>query len=141
MALIADSGGVYSLYDRGDAHHDRARRAARRHAGAIIVPMAVLAEIGYLLARFLGARAELGFLEDMIEGVYLLEPVAASDLPRCRQLLRQYADLKLGITDTCVIACAERLSVYDILTVDERHFRAVRTADGRRFRLLPADLL
>jgi hypothetical protein len=38
-----------------------------------------------------------------------------------------------------VIATSERLGVNRILTVDERDFRAVRGADGKPFRLLPAD--
>jgi predicted nucleic acid-binding protein len=37
------------------------------------------------------------------------------------------------------MATAERLGIRRILTVDERHFRVVRSADGKPFQLLPAD--
>ena len=42
-------------------------------------------------------------------------------------------------THVAVIAAAERLQTHRILTVDERHFRAVRPSDGTAFTLLPAD--
>ena len=48
-------------------------------------------------------------------------------------------DLDLGLADASVIATAERLEVYRILTVDERDFRAVRTVRGDSLVLLPAD--
>jgi hypothetical protein len=54
-------------------------------------------------------------------------------------LLQTYGDLNLGLADGAVVATAERLKTRRILTVDERHFRAVRAADGKPFTLLPAD--
>jgi predicted nucleic acid-binding protein len=38
------------------------------------------------------------------------------------------------------VVLAERYGARDILTLDERHFRALRDASGREFRILPADL-
>jgi hypothetical protein len=35
---------------------------------------------------------------------------------------------------------ADKHGTADILTLDERHFRAMRTRNGQAFRLLPADL-
>ena len=52
---------------------------------------------------------------------------------------RKYRDLALGLVDAAVIATAERLEIYRILTLDERDFRAVRTARGHPLVLLPAD--
>jgi hypothetical protein len=38
-----------------------------------------------------------------------------------------------------VVATAERLDVYRILTVDLRDFRVIRSRAGKPFTLLPAD--
>ncbi|HEV2201198.1 MAG TPA: hypothetical protein VGR73_15380 [Bryobacteraceae bacterium] len=56
MALIADSGAVYALYDRRDRNHRAVREAVDLESGAILIPAAVLAEIDYLLRVRLGAR-------------------------------------------------------------------------------------
>ena len=139
MALIADSGAIYALYDARDRHHKAVRDAIAKERETIIVPMALLAEIDYLLRVRLGSRAVLRFLEGVQAGGYVLEPLTAEDVERCHTLLETYADLDLGLADTSVIAAAERLNSPRILTVDERHFRAVRGAGGKAFTLLPAD--
>jgi len=139
MALIADTGAVYGLYDRRDRHHAALRDTIERERGAILIPSAILVEIDYLLRTKLGIGAELDLLGDIQAGAFTLESFTASDLARSRHLIEQYRDLDLGLADAAVIAAAERLHIKRILTVDERDFRAVRASDGTSFTLLPAD--
>jgi hypothetical protein len=139
MALIADSGAVYALYDSRDRSHAAVAEVVKNENGAIVVPMAILAEIDYLLRVRLGSRAVTRFLEGIAVGGFTLEPFTSQDLSRCQTLLKAYADLDLGLADASVIAAAERKGVRRILTVDLRDFRAVRTIDGKPFTLLPAD--
>ena len=139
MALVADSGAIYALYDTRDEHHSAVTEVIGQESKTIIVPMAILAEIDYLLRVRLGNRAVLRFLEGIKIGWYMLEPLTSVDLNRCGSLLQTYEDLNLGLADGAVIATAERLKIRRILTVDERHFRTVRSADGKPFTLLPAD--
>jgi predicted nucleic acid-binding protein len=139
MALIADSGGIYALYDAADRHHAAARAVLRKERGAIIVPIAVLGELDYLLREFLGIDAELDFLEAVASGAFTLEPLTANDVARCRELIKTYRSLNIGLADAAVIATAERLGVDRILTVDESDFRAVRARSGKPFVVLPAD--
>jgi len=140
MALIADSGGIYGLYDAGDRRHKAIRAAFEAEPGLVIIPTAVLSEIDYLVRSKLGIKAELNFIQDLCSGVFTLEPCLPEDLERAATLIDQYRDLDLGLADACVIACAERLAIPRILTVDERHFRVVRTARGKPLILLPADI-
>ena len=139
MALIADSGAIYALYDADDRHHAAVAAAVQDDPGPVIIPAATLAEIDYLLREHLGADAELQFLEGILQGFYTLEPVLEADLARCVELIAQYRDLDLGLADASVIAAAERLGIRRILTLDERDFRAVRPRKGPAFTLLPAD--
>jgi predicted nucleic acid-binding protein len=53
--------------------------------------------------------------------------------------MRRYQDLDLGLADASVVALAGRLHTLNILTLDERHFRAIEVAPGRAARLLPFD--
>lgn len=139
MILVADTGALYALYDAGDQHHLRVRSVVEQHRGSIVVPVAILAEVDYLLLRWLGVDAELDFLDSLESGAFELEPFTPSDLERCRELLERYRDLRLGLADASVVATAERLGTDQILTVDERDFRALVSKQGKAFTLLPAD--
>jgi predicted nucleic acid-binding protein len=138
VSLIADSGALYAVYDADDAHHAGVCEALAKERGAVIVPVAILAELDYLLREFLGIDAELDFLDSVSRGAFSLEPLTATDIDRCRELIAQYRDLDLGLADAAIIATAERLGIKRILTVDERDFRAVRPRKGT-FTLLPSD--
>ena len=139
MALIADSGGLYALYDSRDRNHRAVRETVAAESGPIIVPMAILAELDYLLRVKLGITAEVRLLEGIVKGSLALEEFTTQDAARCGELLEKYQDLDLGLADASVVATAERLQVYRILTVDERDFRAVRTVRGDPLVFLPAD--
>jgi len=89
------------------------------------------------LEKLLGIDAELDFLQDIFNGVYRLHHLNQSALQNCHNLIAQYRDLRLGLADTTVMVTAEELNIYQILTVDERDFRAVRLQ--KPLTLLPAD--
>ena len=46
------------------------------------------------------------------------------DLPRIRELVARYANLPLGFSDACVVACAER-HLGSVLTFDRRDFGVI----------------
>ena len=53
-------------------------------------------------------------------------------------VMRRYPKLSVGLADASIVVLGERHGIRDLLTLDERHFRVLR-ADGKRFRILPAD--
>ena len=139
MTLIADTGGLYALYDADDKHHNAVCRVIEQERGPLIVPMAILGELDYLLREFLSIDAELAFLEGIANGTYILEPLTVVDVARCRALIAMYRELDLGLADAAVIATAERFRIRRVLTIDERDFRAVTPQHGT-LTLLPADM-
>ena len=74
----------------------------------------------------------------MTGGAYELVHFTAALLRRSVELDEHYGDLGLGLADASVIAIAEELRTRDLLTLDQRHFRAVESRVGA-LRLLPAD--
>ena len=70
MALIADSGGIYGLYDAGDRRHKAIRAAFDAEPGLVVIPTPVLSEIDYLVRTKLGIKAELNFIQDICSGVF-----------------------------------------------------------------------
>jgi hypothetical protein len=65
-------------------------------------------------------------------------PPAYDDLGRIAALAAEYADLPLGFSDASVVALAERLDVVSVITLDRRHFGAVRPRHRSSFTLLPS---
>jgi len=49
----------------------------------------------------------------------------------------KYRDLQLGLTDTALMAVAERLGPAPVLTLDRRRFAPFRTKRRGALRLLP----
>lgn len=139
MAMICDTGAVYAIHDADDEHHVAVRAFVEGEAGPLLLPAVLLAEIDYLLTRRLGIDATLDFLSSVERGAFTLIPPLMEDIVRCREIIHQYRDLNLGFADASVIATAERLRVQRVLTVDQRHFRAVTPRNFSHFILLPAD--
>ena len=79
MAIIADSGGIYGLYDRGDSTHAGIRAVIERERDRIVIPSPVLGEIDYLLRSRIGVRSLSRFLSDIAIGAFQVECVTAED--------------------------------------------------------------
>lgn len=75
----------------------------------------------------------------MASGAYRLEPMTAGDIARTAEVIERYRDRELGLADATLVVLAERHRTNDILTLDERHLRAVDGPGGRPFRILPVD--
>lgn len=139
MSLLADTGGLYALFDADDRHHEDVRRIVESEASHVIVPAAILGELDYLLREHLGIEAEISLLDNLLDGGLTLDLPPFEDLRRVRELIDRYRDLDIGFADASVIATAERLDIERILTLDERDFRAVEPAIDRPLVILPAD--
>jgi len=138
--IVLDSGGLYAFLDRDDAHHRAAVEAVDRDPGPFILSPFVLAEVDYLVQRRLGVAAECALLDDVDDGVYTLVTFGDEDLSQAVQIVKQYADLGIGVADASVVVVAAKFRTVDLLCTDERHFRAVRPLrTGDAFRLLPYD--
>lgn len=138
--IILDTGGLYAFLDADDAYHDKALAAVDSDPGPFILSPFVLAELDYLVNRRLGRRAGIELLENAEAGVYTLVNLTSDDYAQAVNTIKQYRDLDLGITDASVVVLAARYRSVDILSIDERHFRAVRPLrGGDAFRLAPLD--
>jgi len=138
--IILDTSGLLSAIDASQTHHRAAAAALLQAEAPRLLSPFVLAELDYLLATRVSRDAEQALLRQVADGVYQIESFDAGDIARANEVLDQYADLDLGLADTSLIVLSERHKVLDLLTLDERHFRAVRGPGGKPFRILPADV-
>ena len=132
MSLILDTSGVLAFVNRHDPDHEAVKSVILEEPGALIVPMGIMAEIGYMLEQRLGLRALDAFLNDLATGQFTLD-CGLEDLPRVQALAHRYSSLPLGFADAVVIACAERFSKR-VLTLDQRHLTVVGREVGLKLR-------
>jgi len=132
---IVDSGPLIASAIASDPDHRACLEALRTPGLHLVIPVLCVAEAAYFIATRGDARSEAAFLRGLQDfDVRSPEP---DDWKRIADLVEQYAELELGATDASVVAVAERLRTDLIVTLDHRHFRAVRPAHRNAFRLLP----
>lgn len=105
--------------------------------GSRIVPAPVLVEVDHLASRELGREAFPMLLDEIRRGAFAVEPLLDGDYERTAQLMRDYADLRVGFVDAAVLAVVERLRETKLATLDHRHFGVMRPRHVDSLALLP----
>lgn len=137
--IILDTSGLLAALDASQRHHAAAAAALRAADPPWVLSPFVLAELDYLLATRVGESAERALLSEVGRGVYRLESFEAEDISAAERVIAKHAALEIGLADASIVVLAGRYGVGDLLTLDERHFRAIRGPGSRPFRILPAD--
>jgi uncharacterized protein len=137
--ILLDTSGLIAALDSADRHHEAAAEALRAAGEPRLLSPFVLAELDYLLATRVSTRVARALLGEVAGGAYQLEPFDRMDIEAATRVLDRYPTLELGLADASIVVLADRHAITDVLTLDERHFRAMRTGAGDPFRVLPAD--
>jgi uncharacterized protein len=132
---VVDSGPLLAAANKADPDHEACVEALRDPAYRLVIPALCVAEVSYLLGRRSGPETEARFLRAL--GELDVRAPAPEEWTRIAQLVAEYADFPLGGTDASVISLAERLGTDLVITLDRRHFGAVRPEHCERFRILP----
>ena len=137
--IILDTSGLLAAIDASQHRHQAARRSLENAPPPWLLSPFVLAELDYLLGTRVGQAAERALLAEVGRGVYRLESFETSEIAAAEWVIGRYAALDVGLADASLVVLANRHGCRDLLTLDERHFRAIRGPSGRPFRILPAD--
>jgi predicted nucleic acid-binding protein len=137
--IVLDTSGLLAAIDSSQRLHSAAAAALRSADGPFLLSPFVLAELDYLISTRVSPTAAAALLDQVADGAYRLEPMGPEDVDRASEIIGRYRNLDLGLADASMVVLAERHGTHDLLTLDERHFRAVAGPGGRPFRLLPAD--
>ena len=137
MALVLDTSALLAALDAADPDHGPCARLIADSHEDLIVPTLVLAEVDYWCHERLTLDVWLAFLEDVLDGAYRVEDPTRSDLERCQELQRTYADLKVGVVDASVLAAVERLGEAKLATLDHRHFGTMVPQHVEALELVP----
>ena len=138
--IVADTSGLYAIFNRRQPEHQAARAAVERDGGPLVLSPLVLAELDYFILARLGVQAEQMVLAELKSSAYRLASFTDDDFKLASEVAVRYGDMQLGLTDASIVVQAARHKTSRILTLDHKHFAAVRplTGDGS-FILLPRD--
>jgi len=133
---VVDAGPLYAAANSADPDHARSLAVLQRTDLQLVIPALAVTEVIQLLGRRNGPHAEARFLRGLAG--LAVEAPSPDDYVRIAELIERYADFPLGGVDASVIALAERLDTPLVLTLDRRHFAAVKPAHCDSLVLLPA---
>ena len=138
MILLDTSGILAALFPDQNRHRECAQ-ALRTASPPLIISPFVLAEADFLIQKFGGVDAEILFLGEIGRRAYELAAFNEDDVEDARRIVTKYRTLGIGLADASIAVLSARYDTVDVLTLDERHFRAIRPAPRKNFRILPAD--
>ncbi len=133
--LVCDTSGLLAYFDASDAYCARVSSVIEADPGPFVVSPYVVAELDYLLAT---RRGEVIAMAELSEGAWELPSFGQSDLRYACNVIERYQDQGIGVADASLVILAKRYRTDRLLTLDHRHFRMIRTVEGRPFTLLPA---
>jgi len=136
--LICDTGAILAAFSADQRYHQECAAALRLSRSRLISPV-VLTEVDFLAGRLLGQRTAARIVAILAGPEYQILPYTSETLSAATEVMTAYADLGLGIVDASLVAHAKQQRTNEVFTLDQRHFRAIRSLDGRHFKLLPFD--
>jgi predicted nucleic acid-binding protein len=136
--ILLDASGLFAALSGQEPANESCRMAIESDPGPLVLSPFVLAEVDHLVSKS-GVRSELGLLSDVAEERYALAQFDAEAVGECLRVIERYQDLRIGLADASLVVLAGRHKTNRVLTLDERHFRALRTPAGKPFTNLPAD--
>jgi hypothetical protein len=140
--LIIDTSGYLAGTAAMHPLHDAVLKVLGGTSQPPVISPLVIAEIDYLVLDKAGVARELDVIDDLTSGAYEFPGLDIDGLRTARHLVARHQDLKIGMTDAVNVVLAQRYDTNEILTLDQRHFRAITPLTRRfdAFRIMPADL-
>ncbi|AWB67292.1 VapC toxin family PIN domain ribonuclease [Saccharobesus litoralis] len=123
--IIADSSYWLALANTRDQYHQIVLAKTVSLNDTLITTWPVLTETCHLLLSRMGVHAQVKFIQqvEQFADLFVLEP---KHLIRCSQLMEQYQNLPMDLTDASLVVLAENLGEGKILSTDRRDFNAYR---------------
>jgi uncharacterized protein len=137
--ILADTSGLLAAFGHDSRPHQQARAAYENDHGPVIMSPYVLAELDYMLLQRAGVKAETELLREVAAGIFKFAEFDSRDIAQAADVVEQYSDLRIGLADASIVVLAARYGTTRVLTLDERHFRAMRPLHADAFTILPAD--
>ena len=134
-SLLLDTGPLVAYLDARDPAHGEAAACVDAFSGDLHTTGAVITEAMRLVG---GGAAGPALLAEFVTASrtrvhHFAQP---ADLRAAAALMAKYADTPMDYADATLVLLAERIDVFDVLTLDRRGFSVYRTRKGPALRIL-----
>lgn len=129
--VLIDSGPIVAYYNSTDEWHQRSRLFYEKFKGELLTTESVVTEVMYLLSS--DWRVQNEFLTDCSIELYHVIPLELTDFDVIARLNEKYRDLPGDFADLSLVALAERLHVFDVVSLDA-DFNIYRSYNKKSFR-------
>lgn len=130
---LTDTGFLVALFNDDDKHHATARQMLGTLAGSRLYTVwEVLTEAGHLLDD----TGKLNLLRWAAAGRLTVLSSDPANLAAMADFMERYADGGADLADVALVFAADRLGIFNILTVDRKDFDCYRTPTGKRLKRL-----
>jgi uncharacterized protein len=133
--ILVDTGPLIALVRADDQHHPECLAAFRTLRQPMGTVWPVLTEAMYLLAGV--PNAQEAIWDIVARKTVQLLPLGPDDVPRIRELMKQYADRPMDLADAALIRVAEREGIRQFFTVDRKDFAVYRLHGRIRPSIIP----
>jgi len=134
--ILIDSGPLVALVDADDQYHAECSAALRKlHWQRMGIVWPVLTEAMHFLDDL--PKAQDNVWEMVARGAVEIVPLGPDDVPRIRELMRQYANRPMDLADAALIRVAEREGTRRFFTVDRKDFAVYRLHGRIKPSILP----
>jgi len=133
--IIIDTGPLVALFDKDDQYHNLCKKSLKLIKEPLITNWPVLTESMYLLS-FSPVAQDL-CLEFIESAGIIVRGGDSQEMPRIRQLMKQYKDLPIDFTDASIIVLGEAENIKTIFTLDHKDFRIYSPKHIKALRLIP----
>ena len=135
--IVADTSGLLAFFNSAEPAHGAVVDAVAARPDRLVISPYVIAEIDYLIATRVGVETELAVLAELTSSAYTLADFDGAALRQAIEVITRYRDLAIGVADASLVVLADRFGTHTVLTLDRRHFNALRAQDGRPFEMIP----
>ena len=134
-AWLLDTGPLVAYLDASEPRHQEVAVRIDGFSGKLLTTSAVIGEAMYFLAA---ARRGPQLLAEFVAASDLLiyDFSGAADLAEAARRMEKYASVPMDFADATLVLLAERLGVFDLLTLDRRGFTVYRSARGKHLSLV-----
>lgn len=132
---LLDTGPLVAYLDGTDKDHQAVVPLLDSFTGQLVTTSAVIGEAMYFVAA---VRSGPALLAEFVaaSGLQVYDFSEAHDLAEAARRMEKYADSPMDFADATLVLLAERLGVFDLLTLDRRGFNVFRSSRGKRFSLI-----
>jgi len=134
-AWLLDTGPLVAYLDGSEPDHQRVAAQLDTFTGQLFTTSAVITEAMHLVAAVRQGPALLAELVDQSH-IQVLDFSSGEALAEAARRMEKYHNVPMDYADATLILLAERLGVFDLLTLDRRGFTVYRSARGKHFSLL-----